>query len=201
MSRRAHNRCIPPPSYKPWPCVTLDVDPGASCGVSIFQRGVYVDSGHGDGFDVRWMEFWLDNAVFYAGVLELPLVLVLEKPPRGGHGYKVRKPDGSYQQRSPLGAASVIGCRKLWLRAWRHAPVLKRGTVHPYPQTWRAPLFGTAIRTQQRERVLACRTKYGRGRELESINADEAVSIGLGTWAACAGQVGAAMPRPRGRHG
>jgi len=187
MSRK--RKAPPPATFKPWPCVTLSVDPGESCGVAIFQRGKYVDSSHGDGYDTRWVEQWISNALFYADALGLPTVLILEEPPRGG---------AAYAGRNVLGAGSVIGCRKVWLHAWMAAPVVKRRRVSVYPQSWRAPLFGTSRNTAPQEALHAGRAKFG----FQSVvQADEAAAICIGSWASVAGQVGAVLPDSKGKKG
>jgi hypothetical protein len=142
-----------------------------------------VDSGHGDGYDTRWVERWIDNALFFSRTCQQPLVLVLEMPPAGGRGYAGR---------NMLGSASVFGSRKLWLHAWRAAPAaVYCAQVSVYPQSWRAPLFGTCVNTRPQEAMHAGRTKHGVA--YATVDPDEAAAISIGSWAACAGQVGAVI--------
>lgn len=180
-SSRCHRRrrcAAAPPSYRPWSCCVLAVDPGEHCGVSVFCRGAYVDSGMCDGFDVQAIERWVANARYFAQAVRLPLVLVLEKPPKGG---------AAFAGRSPAGPASVMGCRKLWRRTWQRMDVVTRLRCDVYPVTWRSQVLAIT-RGPLLERNEALRARLLAGRVLGSH--DEAVAVLIGEWGSHAAVVG-----------
>jgi hypothetical protein len=164
----------------PRDCVTLNVSPGLSCGVAIFQQGHYLDSGLGDRADMRSAERWISSAVFFASVLGKALVLVIEDAPPGT---------------TPLGA------RALWLRAWMAAPVMKRARTSIAPEEWRRALFGDAAHSRQAELDHATRKKraeqHARVQASASPHPSEAAAVCMGSWAAYAAPIGACLPKPR----
>lgn len=169
-------------SYQAWQCVTLCVDPGEHCGVAVFRVGKYVDSGHGDGFDLDFIGRWISRTALYARKLELPLVLVREKPPKGGM---------PYEGRNAFGGASVLACRKLWQRAWKQCPVVRtRLSCDVYPVTWRARILGITS-GEQLERAEFRRAAQLAQRPLTSR--DEAAACVIGEWSCFAGAVGAVL--------
>lgn len=177
--RRAHSA---PDSYRPWPCMVLSVDPGEQCGVAVHRAGLYVDSGNGDGYDSDFIGRWIDNAAHFARSIALPLVLVLEKPPAGGR---------AYAGRNLLGSASVIGCRKQWLRLWtRHVHVRKRHRCDVLPQTWRSRVLGVTQGPQLELHEMMGAARIS-GRSTRSR--DEAAAILIGQWASRAAPVGAVL--------
>lgn len=177
------------PGYKPWAAVTLNVDGGEHCGVSVYDSGTYFDSGHGDGYDPAWIDEWIVRGVMHAEAMELPLVLVLEKPPAGGRPYKGTK-------RAPAGAASVTGSCKLWRRRWRRNPdtVTKR-LVEVYPPTWRGAVLGSLIDPQPRERLRAAIEKWGNAAKQDKMEQNESAAICIGIWSSNAGEVAKALPQ------
>lgn len=168
----------PPAAHKPWRAMTLTVDPGTHCGAAIFINGCYVDSGQGDGYDVAWIELWIKNARFFAAAARLPLVLVLERPPRGGQ---------AFAGRNPAGPASVIGSRKLWTRTWCHMDTVHRHRCDVYPVSWRAAVLGMC-RGPLLERMTLVRASNLAGKVMRYP--DEAVATCMGEWASRAGVVG-----------
>lgn len=188
MSSRTRKRRKPVAGVRPWAAVTLAVDPGDHCGCAIYDHGTYYDSGVGDGYDVEFIRKWIERGVFVADKRELPLVLVLEKPPAGGRPYKGTN-------RSPLGAASVIGCRKLWRRQWgRHADTVARYVVDVFPSSWRSAVLGTLINPQGRERLRAAVEKHNDATRAAKFSQDEAAAICIGVWASNAAEVAAVLP-------
>jgi hypothetical protein len=157
----------------------LAIDPGEQCGVAIFQQGEYLDSDVVDGFDVAELQQWVDNAAFFARTLQVPPVLVMEKPPRGGM---------PYEGRSVYGAASVIACRKLWTHQWlAHPDTVNRHRVDVYPVTWRARVLGLT-RGHALARVELLRASHFAGKDI--IARDEAAAVNIGAWGSHAGAVG-----------
>jgi hypothetical protein len=181
------------PGVKPWACVTLNVDCGESCGVAIYNQGVYYDSGHGDGYSDSWIAGWLERALFVMRRTNLPLVLVLEKPPMGGKPYPATK---NKPQRSPAGAASVLGCRKLWLRVWNRSDgVCKRYHIDVVPPTWRGPVLGSLVDPQPRERLRASIEKHNNASMAKIMQQDECAAICIGVWSSNAEPVAAVLPK------
>ena len=141
--------------------------------------GVYIESRHGHGFDVTFIE-----SCIYAGLLRarnegLPLVLVMERPPRGGQ---------AFAGRNPAGPAMVLGCRKLWRFTWDAAGAVKRLHCDVYPVTWRSQILGMI-----RGPHLAA-AEFSRAQQLSGklmVSRDEAAATLIGEWAARAGVVGA----------
>lgn len=173
---------VPCDSFRPWPCVTLCSDPGERCGVSVFRVGSYVDSGFGDGFDAAFMTRWIGHAAIFARALSLPLVLVLEQPPKGGR---------PYEGRGPLGVASVIGSRKVWLHTWKHSAITRtKLRCNVYPVTWRARVLGITP-GDGLERAEFLRAMHLARKPL--ISRDEAAAILIGEWSCRAGVVGALL--------
>lgn len=173
--------------YKPWAAVTLCVDAGEKCGVAIYDHGIYWDSGYGDGYDASWIQMWICSGAFVAEQRELPLVLVLEKPPAGGR---------AFPGRSPAGPASVIGSRKLWRKQWnKNADTVNRYVVDVYPPSWRGPVLGTVINPQPRERLRAAVEKHNDARRAEQMEPNEAAAICIGVWSSNAPDVAAVLPR------
>lgn len=192
MSRK-RAKLVLPPGVKPWACVTLCVDPGESCGVAIYDQGVYYDSGCGDGFDAKFHERWIAEALFVGRRWGVPVVLVMEQPPAGGKPFKV-----GGRVRSIAGTGSVIGCRKLWQRSWsKYEGTVTRYVVHVYPPTWRAPVLGTLINPAPREAMRASMEKYGNATagRARGQPPDECAAICIGIWASNARQVLAVLPK------
>jgi len=185
----------PPPSLKPLPCVILAVDPGESCGVSIWQHGQYVSSGVCDGYLQTEMFVWLNRAERVAARLSLPIVLVRELPPMGGRGY--RRGGSVQRSRNLYGAASVLGSRKVWQKVWEASEYTVSGKrVDVLPQTWRRFVLGT-VGGPLLERVELDYATRVIGRA--PATRDEAAAVGIGRWACHAGEVVAKLPKPRKR--
>lgn len=168
-----------------WPVVLLCVDPGDHCGVSVFVSGVYVDSCHGDGYDSSFVDRCIDNALFFARQVHVPPVLVRERPPRGGAPYKGR---------NYAGAASVVGCRKLWQRAWQRAGAKRKLCVDVYPQSWRSQVLGITTGPML-ERAELMRGSHVAGKDIQSR--DEAAAVLIGEWASRASAVGLLFKKGR----
>lgn len=187
-SRKRPKRPGPPDAHTPWKCLVLAVDPGEHCGVAIYRRGFYIDSAHGHGFDPAFIDAYIGHAVFYAQAVELPLVLVLERPPKGGQAFKGRSPEGP---------ASVIGCRKLWRSRWAaHDGTVRRLVCDVYPVTWRSRVLGI---TRGPELGTA---ELGRARQLvrrELSSRDEAAANLIAEWASRAGRVGQLLAKGASR--
>jgi hypothetical protein len=167
-----------PSSQVPLRCLVLAVDPGERCGWAIYHRGAYVDSGHLHGYDPAAIAEVIRNAQFFASTMHRPLVLVLEKPPKGG---------AAFAGRSPAGPASVIGCRKLWQHVWRERGGKKRFRIDVYPVSWRARVLGmTSGPLLKRMERLRANELAGK----DVMSHDEAVAILIGTWGSYAGEVG-----------
>lgn len=166
---------------RPLQCYTLAVDPGVHCGVAIYGRGKYIDSSHGDGYSVEWIRRWIDAARYFARVEGLPLVLVLEKPPRGG---------GAFFGRSPEGPASVIGSRRLWLHEWAELGMPAGMHCDVYPVTWRARILGMTSGPVL-ERAELVRASGIMCRPLQSR--DEAAATLIGEWSCRSGAIAALL--------
>jgi hypothetical protein len=177
-----------PAGVKPWAVVTLNVDAGEHCGVSIYDHGVYYDSGHGNGYDAEWISGWIEPAVFVAQSRQLPLVLVLEIPPGGGRPYKGTN-------RSPAGAASVTGSCKLWRARWaKNVETVTRYTANVYPVTWRSAVLSTIINPQPRERLRAAVEKFNDASRASEMSQDESAAICIGVWSSNAPEVARVLP-------
>jgi hypothetical protein len=183
---RRKKRSVPADVWTPLSCVTVSVDPAKSCGVALFRDGVYLDSGHGDGYEVRFIEDWLGKARWFADQLQLPLVLVLENPPVGG---------AAFEGRSTAGTGSVIGVRNLWIHQW---PSYGRKAMRcdVYPVTWRSKVLGvTRGPTVQYREMLMATLLAGRGIN----NRDEAAAVCIGEWSCRAGVVASKLESGRGK--
>lgn len=168
-----------PDVYKPHDVMVLSVDPGDKCGAALTLRGQYVDSGHGHGYDPRFISKWICTGRDFARLAGVPLILVLEKPPMGG---------AAYPGRNLSGAASVIGCRKLWLSLWRQcADVKTRLHADVYPVRWRARVVGTGSGPDLESRELAGAARVA---HRVFVSRDEAAAVCIGQWAARAGALG-----------
>lgn len=192
--KRSKRKPKPPARLVAWSCVVLAVDPGEKCGVAIFWRGGYVDSRAIDGYDPKAIAYWITNANWYANALshlydcKVPVVLVLEKPPRGGQ---------AFEGRSPAGPASVIGCRKLWQHMWRELAKVKRLRCDVYPVSWRAAMLGM-VGGPLLKRMEGLRANAIAGKHMHSH--DEAVAVLIGAWASRAGEVGLVLNSKGKRH-
>jgi hypothetical protein len=169
--------------------VILAVDPGESCGVSIWQRGRYVSNGVCDGYLQTVMFGWLDRAAHTAKRLDLPIVLVREKPPMGGRGY--RRGGSVQRSRNLYGAASVLGSRKVWQTAWETSEhTVNNKRVDVLPQTWRRfVLSTTGGPLLERVEIDYATRVIGHAPETR----DEAAAVGIGRWACHAGEVRAKL--------
>lgn len=186
MRAKRKKRLRPVAGIRPWASVVLSVDPGDKCGVAIYNHGVYYDSAVGDGYDPTFIAMWIGQAVFVAQQCDEPLVLVLEKPPAGGRGFG---------NRSPLGAGSVQGSRKLWKKLWtKHTETVSRYVVDVYPPCWRSRVLGTIIDPQPRERLRAAIEKHGDASRAGVFSQDEAAAVCIGVWASNAPEVADVLP-------
>ena len=172
----------PPASVRPWKAAILAVDPGESCGVSLWSRGVYLNSAVIDGYLSEQIGEWVARGLSAAMAGNLPLLLVMEKPPMGGR---------SYAGRNLYGASSVNGSRKVWAKVWEASHyTTNKLRVDVVPPTWRAAVLG-CHRGPLLERVEVDRAERIAGREMATR--DEAAAVGIGCWASRAGVVGAKL--------
>lgn len=170
------------PSFTPWRCVLLAVDPGNTSGWAIYACGRLVDFGTLDVFDHATVAKVVAAALRFAELAgaehteDLPTVLVLERPFSG----------------RTLGAS-----RTLWAKAWENARCVERRIVRAWPSRWRAQLFGRGAgrwpqdraRREEQRRALAIA-----GGEHLAIQHDAAAAICIGAWAVRAAEVGSKLP-------
>lgn len=172
-------------SPHPWRCTVLAVDPGESCGVAVWTGGEYVSSGVCDGYFSSEIVGWLGVAQRAAMEANLPLVLVMEKPPMGGRAYRGR---------NLYGSASVMGSRKVWAKVWGASVyTVSSRVVNVLPQVWRSRVLGVTGGPLLESREVAAARRFA-GREMQQR--DEAAAVCIGCWASHAGEVGAKL---RGR--
>lgn len=161
---------------RPWECVVLAVDTARVSGWSVLARGHLVARGELDTLSDGAIDAVVQRAVDGAAELQLPLVLVLEKP-WGGNVHVV----------TALGAA-----RERWQRAWRSLAIGHLGRVHTVsPSTWRAAVLGPEWARAERDDVRAEEQRAACALfALEQVGGDEAPALLIGFWASRAGEVG-----------
>lgn len=169
----------PPPVRRPWKCSVLAVDTAANSGWSCWMNGGLRDFG-----EVKTSKDSELRAICQMVHEYPPAVLVLEAP--AGMVYAGR------------GAAVLVGlgaAREAWRRAWRDAGGLKSRIVSVHPTRWRSALFGRVrnvkdLELQQARMILE---QHG-AKAPDNLRPDEAAALDIGSWAAFAGEVGAALP-------
>jgi hypothetical protein len=188
----------PPPSLVPHPCVVLAVDPGKAAGWSIWYRDRLVDFGECSGLDYDACKAVVSAALLVAQLASLPTVLVLEKPPTH-HALRSFK--------SMLGTGENRGAWKLAWKALKQPD--RRRVLAPIP-AWRGAVLGREfagsvdrgrVRAQEQRVATSLVQRHYRG-AIKPVGPDAAPAIGIGRWAARAGEVGAALaPRPKNGRG
>lgn len=188
----------PPPSYTPWNCAILAVDPGERSGWSLWFNGSLIDWGECDAFfgapaevinGVKFFHWLTDD-----DTKQPPLIVVVERPFRTQYGTQVA-----------VGAGDLV-----WRRA-AEAAGLKSRIVRVYPSTWRSKALpkgwaggAKAKRASVKEielaeawKIVSCKKPSKWDRPNVTVGSESAPAILIGKWATHAGEVGAKMPRPR----
>lgn len=163
-----------PPSIRPWKCVVLAVDTATRSGWSIAVCGKYDRSGEVHTRDVAELGRVVGEAQQLAANLEVPLVLVLEKP-FGGHAITV----------ATLGEA-----RGTWKSAWRSAGLSDGKVTMVMPQTWRASVLGPGINRAGREIIRARELQLAAAIAERVVGPDEAPAVLIARWASHSAIVG-----------
>jgi hypothetical protein len=155
----------------------LAVDTARVSGWAVNACGRYVRSGEVDTLVAPVVFTAVGGALQLAAILDLPSVLVLEKP-WGGNSNVV----------AALGAA-----RERWLAAWRElaGPVGDKGkVVLVQPNTWRCAVLGRSAIGMCREDVRALERQSAEALVGRQLGPDEAPAVLIGEWGCRAAQVG-----------
>lgn len=170
----------PPPTFRPWRCVILALDPAEITGWAVWSMGKIADHGEfkiytDDGVTevIRVVEI----AKYYAAQLEVPWVAVCERPFGGFHG---------------MGETSAVG---YWKFAMRNAQLPLARIGHVYPSTWRARVLSKGMAGKPRDVVRAEELVRARSIAADVHGHDEAAAIMIGQWATQAGEVGELLPK------
>lgn len=181
----------PPASLVPHECVILAIDPGAKAGAAILVRGrvtfvIPVKPG-GEAEVVRL-------ALGTATRVDLPLVVVGEKWTTGGR----RQGEGTHGHINMLVGLGVAWGR--WDLALRDACVPRSKVVRVLPRTWQSKVLDGRVLKRKRaeERAIAVAEAAGAANvDGSPLTPDQAAAVCIGLWGAKAGEVAAAMPKPR----
>jgi hypothetical protein len=154
----------------------LGVDTARQSGWAVWARGHLVARGEVDTLDAAAVRAVVASTVAGAAELELPAVLVLERP-WGGNVHIV----------TALGAA-----RERWQVAWRELAAGHLGRVLTVsPSTWRSAELGAYFASAKREECRDAERSMARGYTgAADVGGDEAPAICIGHWASRAGEVG-----------
>lgn len=173
------------------PVAILAVDPGESCGVAYFYNGELKNRELVDGYDANRLDQIVCDFLASCFLHNHVGVLVMEKPPTVLYGTK------GGGTRSLAGVGSVIGCRKLWQRAWANNGGVKRRVVNVHPSTWRARIGirGRGLKSEFLKTLAINRVRAEF--KVEPASSDEAEAILIGKWAVHAEEVRAVLPRSR----
>lgn len=161
----------PEPSYTPWPCSILAVDPGERSGWALYDRGKPVSSGELDLFTDE------PKAVM-AALLAMPAphVVVIERP------FMVR-----------FGTQVAVGAGDLFWRRLAERNGLTRRIVRVYPATWRSKT--TRMHAAKRDAARAVEQRQAAALVGRECGPDESAALLIGTWAIRAGEVGKVLPK------
>lgn len=166
----------PPPSFRPWECVVLALDPAATTGWAIWASGRLHSSGEFPiftGAGTREASRIVELLVDIGDTLGLPVVVVAER---------------SWGGRMGTGETSAVG---FWRFALLAHQVAKASVLLVYPATWRARVLPKGMASAERDAVRACeQTEAARLTKSAQVGADEAAAVLIGKWASQAGEVG-----------
>jgi hypothetical protein len=161
----------------PHDCVVLAVDPGATSGWAMYDRGYFQLSGECSAFGDRPLEV-ARCVIAHAKSRDLPAILVCERPFAA-----------SLQTAAGMGAA--FGA---WKSAWFASGAVKARIVRVYPSTWRAKVLGRGWGNKPRDMTRAEEVRRAEAVRGDCGN-DEAAAILIGVWACRAGEVLAKLPK------
>lgn len=183
--KRATRPAVVAPSFVPWRCVVLAIDPGNESGWAIYVCGVLVQFGTLDVFDhetvakviaaaLRMAEFAGADA---GDVDPVPTLMAIER---------------AFSPGARRGAA-----RPLWQSAWAKARCVEKRIVRPHASRWRSQLFGRGAGAWPQARARAEEQTRARGiakRGDMPIQHDAAAAICIGAWGCRAAEVGSKLP-------
>lgn len=169
-------------------CVVLAIDPGKACsGWSIWADGKFISSGEIEVLDPAQMERVVDAAVLLGELMELPVVLVLERPPPA---------HVSYRGHSVRGPESVHDARGAWKNTWRRAGCSERRIADAPLNTWRKDILGKGWGGRQSDETQAQEQRVARMlSKNETVGSDEAPAICIGPWGTRAQAVRKRLPK------
>jgi len=159
----------------------LGVDTARHSGWSAWARGRLIERGEVDTLNAQAVREVVAQVVSGAAQLELPAVIVLEKP---------------WGPRSDI-VAALGQARERWLVQWRELAVGHRArVVLVMPSTWRAAVLGGSFAGAPRDEARAAEQAFARALlGVDSIGPDEAPAVAIGYWASRAGKVGEALSK------
>lgn len=159
-------------------CAILSVDPGEMSGWALTIRGDYIKSGEvRPKRELGRVREICEYALICAGVENLPLVLVLERPFRGRGG--------------SAGTSNV----DTWQAAAQEAGIQVTKVVKVYTATWRAGFLGRGWGNAPRDLARAKEREVAEDIARGPVGPDEAPAICIGQWASYCNEVNVKLPR------
>jgi hypothetical protein len=171
----------PDPVFRPWACVVLALDCGATSGWSVWVLGFFNDTATTEIYTddgVREVIRVVETAKAFALRLGVPWVAMCEATWGGTMG---------------LGKPASVG---YWTFAMRNAQLPRSRIGEVYPARWRARVLPKGMHAAKRETVraaeLVAASALVGGR---NVGSDEAPAILIGKWSTQAGEVGLLLPK------
>lgn len=168
-----------PPSFRPWACVILALDPANVTGWAIWDRGKYIASGEVSLFVADAVSETMDvvdaarRRALKAGV---PWVCVAERSFGGNMG---------------TDDTSALGW---WRFALCNAQLLAARLVRVYPSTWRARVLPKGMASAKRDAVRPVEQEHAQAIIGRVPGGDEAAAVMIGKWATKSAEVCQALP-------
>lgn len=165
------------PSYSPWACVILAIDPGADSGFALYDHGELLEWGNAHSFGM--MRVAAERAHMHAEFIGAPLVIVIES-------HSVWAGWGAKQREAVI---ENVGEWKLAIKQLpKRMPVTK--TIRVNVSTWRSTVLGK-VRAVSKAEVKAVAFAIFKAKLATDIDHNTAEAILIGHWATHAGEVGA----------